>query len=306
MSMPEISIVICCYNGEKRLSKVLRHIYEETSLEEYVAKIIIVDNHSTDHTKKVIEDNMAKYSNPSIQYCYEEKAGLSNARRKGVSECNTKWIAFLDDDNYVEPQWIKNVAQFINENRNVGVFNGAVIPFVDFKLTEDERQRLQSSLKVLACTHYSIQELQNNPVTPFRNPIGAGMVILTEPLKKLLEKGWLNSAGRTKENLTSGEDGEMAYWVKNCGYQFGFCPQAVLYHEMTKKRIEDAYLKSMWYEIGRGVSVVIKKQRFSKIKNIGYQILLKIRMRNYKKDKNKYKAIYYLAYIEGYKYEWNC
>ena len=169
-------------------------------------------------------------------------------------------------------------------------------------MNKEEELRLKASLKVLACTHYDIEEVKNKPKTPFRNPIGAGMVIRTEPLKELSENGWLNSSGRTKDKLTSGEDGEMAFFVKNKGFDFGFCPDAILYHEMNKGRLQDEYLEKMWYEIGRGVAVVAKEQKTKKLKLIAYQALLRFRWIGYAVE-NPYKGKYYKKYIEGFSHE---
>lgn len=44
---------------------------------------------------------------------------------------------------------------------------------------------------------------------------------------------------RKKKNLTSGEDSEMAYYVKSEGYDFGFCTNAILEHEMSRARLRD-------------------------------------------------------------------
>ncbi|MGN0384904.1 MAG: glycosyltransferase [Lachnospiraceae bacterium] len=298
----EITIVICCYNGEEKLPLVIEHIYAQTSLENYVSEVIIVDNNSTDKTKNVIEGCAVRYNKIPIRYAFEPISGLSNARKRGVSECKTKWIAFLDDDNYVEKNWIYYIAKYIDENKSVGVFNGAVIPYVSFQMTDEENQRLKASLKVLACTHYNKEELSRNPKTPFRNPIGAGMVILAEPLKKLLGEGWLDSAGRTRDNLTSGEDGEMAFYIKNQGYSFGFCPEAVLEHHMSRVRLSEEYLLKMWYEIGRGVAVVAKKQHTSNIILILYRVFIEIRKLVYYMQ-NKIKGHFYSEYIRGYSHE---
>lgn len=299
----ELTIIICCYNGEKRLKKVFDHIYGQEDLEKNVYEIIIVDNHSTDKTKEVV----CNYKKNNVlciplRYTYENKSGLSNARKKGIDSCVTDWIVFLDDDNLIQAGWIKNISTYIKYNKNVGAFNGAVIPYVPFKMSKDETLKLKASLKVLACTHYSIEELNRSKKTPFRNPIGAGMVIRTKPLKELSQNGWLNSSGRTKNNLTSGEDGEMAFYIKDKGYEFGFCPDAVLYHEINRERIQDDYLNKMWYEIGRGVAIVAKKQKIKKLNLLAYTFLLYIRLVLYSFE-NKYKGNYYKKYIEGFNYE---
>ena len=299
------TVIICCYNGESRIASVLDKIYDQKNLEKYVYEIIVVDNHSTDSTKQVIMRYTDEEARIPLRYIYEDKCGLSNARRAGVEACHSEWIVFFDDDNHIQKNWFEEMWRYISVNNRIGIVNGGVVPEISFNMTKDELLRLKVSLKVLACTHFNEEELIDHPVTPFRNPIGAGMVIRCAPLKKLLENGWLSSPGRTKGELTSGEDGEMAFYVKDQGYDFGFCSKAILYHEISRVRLQDDYLKKIWFEIGRGVALVIKKQRMHTIKSIGYNIILEIRRRRFIRDKeNMYKERYYSEYIRGYKYEW--
>lgn len=298
-----LTIIICCYNGADRLTKVLDHIYIQDNLERYVSEVLVVDNHSTDKTKDVVF-NYRNDKKPIVplQYIYEDKPGLSNARKKGVDSCNTDWIAFLDDDNLIQTGWIEHVSNYIRCNRKVGVFNGAVIPYVSFEISNNESLRLKASLKVLACTHYDAEDLKKHRKTPFRNPIGAGMVIRTAPLKELSENGWLNSSGRTKDKLTSGEDGEMAFYVKNKGFDFGFCPDAILFHDIPQNRLNEVYLEKIWFEIGKGVAIVAKRQKRNLFFLWGYRLILQLRLFAFLLS-FPLKGKYYRKYIEGYDYE---
>lgn len=302
MKERDLTVIICTYNGGERLVTVLDKLYEQNEMANYVSEVLIIDNHSTDGTKDLILQYAGRDIEVPIHYAYEPNVGLSNARKCGVDLCTTEWIAFLDDDNFLQQGWLKAVVNYIRMNPNVGAFNGAVIPEVPFAMTPDDEKRLRSSLKVLACTHYDTAQLEKNKKTPFRNPIGAGMVIRTAPLKELSVNGWLNSNGRTGEKLTSGEDGEMAFYVKNKGYDFGFCSDAVLLHQMTENRIQDEYLNRMWFEIGRGVAIVALNQNAPGWKLLAYRILLFTRMILYYMQ-NVYKGRYYARYISGYKQE---
>lgn len=295
----EFTIVICTYNGGVRISGVLEKILQQGNSLEVIDKIVIVDNNSSDNTREVVLQYSVNC--PIVEYIFEGVPGLSNARRAGVNVVNTEWIIFLDDDNYITPHWLEHVVDFTRNHPRVGVFNGAVIPKLEFERTEEYIKRLEASYKVLACTHLNEEELHKNPQTPFRNPIGAGMIIRTNPLKLLIDKGWLNASGRTKDNLASGEDGEMAYWVKNQGYQFGFCKDAVLYHGIPQARLEDNYLTRMWYEIGKGVAIVIKKQ--DRLHVVRFLYYLMKRMKASLLPNNGYKKKYYLEYLNGYKNE---
>lgn len=294
------SVIVCCHNSEERIGRVLSNIIKQEDLNKLVYEIIIVDNNSKDKTKEIV--NEFQKLNNIIHYIFEPKQGLSNARKAGVDSAKGKWIIFLDDDNFIDENWIKKAALYIEKHPKVGAFNGAIIPRLLFNPLKEDILRLESSYKVLACTHMNKKDLIKNPRTPFRNPIGAGLVIKTSPLKILSNNGWLNSSGRTADNLVSGEDGEMAFFIKNNGYEFGFCSKMILYHEIDKRRINDEYLMRMWNEIGKGVAIVIKKNDFFKIKRIIYEILIHTRLLKYKLTSNfKYK--YYKNYIYGYHYE---
>lgn len=290
------TIVICTYNGGTRIGKVLDNILSQDDLNADVSKIVVVDNNSNDNTKEVISRYYDRII--PVEYVYEAKPGLSFARKAGVMKVDTQWTVFLDDDNYITPNWIKAIHNYAIRNKNVGSFNGAVIPCLEFEADEIYKKRLNSSYKVLACTHLNVEELEKRPYSPFRNPIGAGMIVLTASLKDLINRGWLEATGRTKDNLASGEDGEMAFWVKNQGYDFGFCKDAILYHGIPKSRLEDDYLRRMWYEIGKGVAVVVKKHDKTHTKRYIYYVLKCLQNLLII---DSFKKTYLNIYLKGYK-----
>ncbi|MBQ5704838.1 MAG: glycosyltransferase, partial [Alistipes sp.] len=41
---------------------------------------------------------------PAIRAVYKENGGVTSARLRGVEEAAGDWIAFMDGDDYVEPQ----------------------------------------------------------------------------------------------------------------------------------------------------------------------------------------------------------
>jgi cellulose synthase/poly-beta-1,6-N-acetylglucosamine synthase-like glycosyltransferase len=72
-------------------------------LNERPTEILVVDNSDGDEpTRRVAEENEARYT-------IEPVRGLSRARNRGISECRTELIAFLDDDVLPEPDWLANL-----------------------------------------------------------------------------------------------------------------------------------------------------------------------------------------------------
>lgn len=92
---PFFSIIIPCYNSENTIIRTLKSIVDQ-SFKDY--EIIIVDDGSTDNTRKVIETYCNK-SMISYQYFFQENQGPSVARNLAVKNSFGKYLAFLDSDD---------------------------------------------------------------------------------------------------------------------------------------------------------------------------------------------------------------
>lgn len=97
--MPKVSIIVPVYNVEQYLEKCLNSLIDQTLKD---IEIIIVNDGSTDHSKDIIDKYIEKYPN-LIKYLYKENGGLSSARNYGMPYAKGEYIAFLDSDDYVEP-----------------------------------------------------------------------------------------------------------------------------------------------------------------------------------------------------------
>ncbi len=92
----KISVVIPCYNQEKYIEACLNSL-ENQDFEGLV--VIIVDDGSTDLTKKLIEDYKEKSNKLDIFYYYQENAGPGVARNTALNNAHGKYIAFFDSDD---------------------------------------------------------------------------------------------------------------------------------------------------------------------------------------------------------------
>ncbi|WP_188149877.1 glycosyltransferase family 2 protein [Teredinibacter waterburyi] len=88
---PLVSVVIPTYNYghylRSSVQSVLRQTYNNI-------EVIIVDDGSTDDTKRVVEE-----FGDSVIYHYKSNAGLSAARNTGIEIAKGKYIQFLDSDD---------------------------------------------------------------------------------------------------------------------------------------------------------------------------------------------------------------
>ncbi len=111
--MPEISIIIPCYNVEKYLRRCLDSVIGQ-SFADFEA--ICVNDGSEDKTPTILEEYAAKDNR--IRVISQENQGLSMARNNGKALAQGKFIYFLDSDDFIHPQCLE-IAHAIAEKYEV-------------------------------------------------------------------------------------------------------------------------------------------------------------------------------------------
>ncbi len=123
-----VSVILPVFNGEKFLSEAVQSVLNQNYQR---LEIIIIDDGSTDSTKKVA----LGFSN-KIKYFYQENGGPAKARNFGLSVATGNFIAFIDaDDVWVKDKLSLQLALF-EKNREVGVVIG--LTFKTSFLSKDE------------------------------------------------------------------------------------------------------------------------------------------------------------------------
>jgi len=249
------SFAICTYNGEKTLRKAVDSILEQNSFAQLVTQVLLIDNASTDKTAEICREYEKK--NEKVLYIYEEKPGLANARRRAVNATGD-WVIYVDDDNVLDCNWLAELQKTVIENPTAGIINGAVIAWPSEQLSEEEEIRLQLLHRNLACTH--VREM--DPTVPEnKQPMGAGMCVRTQALRRLDADGWLKLMGRTGKQLLSGEDTELAAAVFAQGYSFVSNYKMYMYHLIPAARLSEAYTERLLTGLAEGWYAYISGKR---------------------------------------------
>jgi glycosyltransferase involved in cell wall biosynthesis len=94
---PFFSIIMPTYNRAQLITKSIESVLEQ-SFPDW--ELIIVDDGSTDETKKLIES----YTDIRIKYIYQQNAERSAARNNGIKHAKGKYICFLDSDDYYQKE----------------------------------------------------------------------------------------------------------------------------------------------------------------------------------------------------------
>lgn len=94
-----ISVIVPVYNGERFLRRCLDSITSQTVFEEL--EVIVVDDGSDDASPEIIDEYAEAYS--SITGLHIRNRGVSNARNRGMDLASGAYLAFVDADDYLEP-----------------------------------------------------------------------------------------------------------------------------------------------------------------------------------------------------------
>ena len=123
MTDPQIDIIIVTKNGYQQLKKCVRHI---NNSKEKPNKIIIIDNNDSisNSFKQTIKKN-CHTSRIKLEYIFAPNiGGISNARNEGLRHVTSSYYAFIDQDEYIHPQWITNIKLMIKNNPQINVLSG--------------------------------------------------------------------------------------------------------------------------------------------------------------------------------------
>lgn len=113
---PRFSVVIPTYNHADFLKVALQSVLNQT-LQDF--EVIVVNNHSTDHTLAVITE----FNDDRVRVINFENHGVIGAARNvGINAAQGDHVAFLDSDDSWHPNKLELVATAIDEHPDAGLF----------------------------------------------------------------------------------------------------------------------------------------------------------------------------------------
>lgn len=298
----KVSVIVPVYNVEKYLAKCLDSLVNQ-DFSDY--EIIIVNDGSPDNSKEIIDKYTKKYS--FIKSFTKENGGLSSARNYGIEKASGDYLAFVDSDDYVEKNFLKELYEKITKEKS----DIAVCEFS--YLYEDGR-----TVRSYSNLNYTDDSLKKYLLTPpmapirmckkdlfkklqFKEGIYYEDLELCPKLVKFAKKvsfvdlSLYNYLMRNSSIMHQKEFNKKLYDIytvldSNYDYLYKDYPEEIEYMFIIHL-LRSASLRFLDYKEGRGeISKIVKimKERFPNWKNNLY----------FKKSGKKIKIISYLAYYK--------
>lgn len=137
-----ISIIVSIYNVEKYLKQCLDSVCCQASDD---IEVILVDDGSTDDSGKICDEYVT--NNINVKVIHKKNGGLVSARKAGVRVAKSKYITFVDGDDWIDNDWYEKAKiiiekndvdilaygykeeycdfnKIVNNNKSAGIYNG--------------------------------------------------------------------------------------------------------------------------------------------------------------------------------------
>lgn len=127
----DIVVIIPCYNAENYVEQCIKSVlYQKTNAVIYIK---LIDDGSTDHTFDIME----KFKNvKNIEIIHQKNTGFSSARNRGLEKLESRYLFFLDSDDYLPEDALENL--YIKmEQEQADIIEGKMITLYNDQYNED-------------------------------------------------------------------------------------------------------------------------------------------------------------------------
>ena len=240
--MIRLSIVIATYNRSSQLLNLLQSVVEQT-LPRQEWECVVVNNNSTDDTASAFETFSARYPDCNLRMVLEPNQGLSYARNRGIRESEGEYIAIVDDDERIAPDF---VASYVALFDNVPDAVAAGGPIVAEYPTGRPRWMSAFTERPIANTMYFGDQVREFPRG--RVPGGGNMALRRSAVRRY--GVFDTSLGYVGESLVGGEESDLFERLQIAEAKYYYVPQAVMYHVIPKEKLTSDYLRRLSYNVG--------------------------------------------------------
>lgn len=226
----ELSVIVPIYNIEKYIAQCVESILAQTFSG---FECILVDDGSSDHSGKICD--LYTQRDCRVKVIHKENEGLVSARKTGFMASKGEYIAFIDGDDWVEPDMFQKLMREMKKNnaRNDLVICGYYEDFPDRKVKRDGiSKRIGAMTDEGKCTSPKMINEQFFFDFLYR-PNMWGKIFIREKLEQNLMK--------VNEKISMGEDVAVTFpYIHTCK-NIGYVPEYLYHYRQRRSSMVHAY-----------------------------------------------------------------
>ncbi|MEX2218776.1 MAG: glycosyltransferase [Phycisphaerales bacterium] len=242
-------IGVCTYNRGGAITRTLGAIAGMERCGGRLARVVVVDNASTDGTGEVVDRFIAERGPADLRFerVYEGMPGKVAAMRRLFAGTSEEFIGIIDDDTVPEAPWGAAMLSLMDDQPRAGIVSGPVRNIWETGPTRLARVYRRS----LGDQDFGPRRVELTEPMSFL--MGASLVIRRSALD---ESGWMQGSrlvARTGPSLECGaEDAEVCVRIRQAGWGVWYEPGAKMGHLIPARRQTAAYLADLRGAICRG------------------------------------------------------
>ena len=229
--LPQSSLIICSRNRPNLLLETVESVLRGNDVP---SEMIIVDQSDGVHPE--LSRRQTERS-CEIHYIHSQTVGVSTGRNLGIAASRNEILVLIDDDMFVQPDWLRNLVQSVIKWGPCSVVTGQV-----FAGESEVPGGIAPSI------------LNDQQPAIYKGRIGKD-VLYTGNMGAY--RSVFDQVGLFDERLGPGtsfpaaEDNDLGYRLLEQGFCICYQPEAVVYHRAWRSERENLVLK--WrYGVGRG------------------------------------------------------
>ena len=240
--MIRLSLIIATYNRSRQLLVTLDSVAAQ-SAPAHEWECVVVDNNSSDDTSLAVSDFAARHPHLNIRCVVERRQGLSHARNCGIANSTGEYIAIIDDDERIVPDFISGYIDLFDTHPEAASAGGVIVAEY-----ETGRPRWVS--------RYTERPIANpmdfgDRVREFpegRIPGGGNMAVRRSTIERY--GAFDTSLGRCGTTLAGGEESDLFERLSKAGQRCFYTPRAVMYHIIPPQKLTRDYFVRLSYNTG--------------------------------------------------------
>jgi succinoglycan biosynthesis protein ExoM len=223
--MEHVSVCVATYGRPGLLNKLLDSLIVLRTDDSFTFSILVVDNDCHQSARAIVERIRAS-ALVAVEYRLCPRKSLSLARNTCVENARGDYIAFIDDDEYADPQWLLNLVRCARLYA-ADVVHGPVRPYFGRPVPEWIRRNIAfEPLRYKTGVSWYSTKATNNCL--IRRRVFDEKRLRFDPVY----------------GLTGGEDTEFFFRVRRVGYRFSWCAEALTYEYFGPERANISWILS--------------------------------------------------------------
>ncbi len=153
----KLSIIIPVYNVEKYIARCLNSILDQ-DVDSKDYEVIVINDGSSDNSESILNKYAQTYFN--FRVFTQKNKGVGNARNKGIELANGKYIYFLDSDDYLANNVLKDILFYVEKyNLDVLTFKSIKTSVLDLNESNTDNIRdfslsVRNGMEYLSHCHF--------------------------------------------------------------------------------------------------------------------------------------------------------